>query len=200
MKNGASIFFKRIISVLSSIANAKSVAAIKGKADALKARLLMLSLLQNKKLPHLGTAISHKIHAILGRQHGKGGDDHDDDDGTNGSKAIVIYNHLANESLQRSSSTDTYYYYYNDEDDDKYPDLRHSLFAEEEELDEELGDPNGSAIDMVKNSTEEHGGNFSLEDEIDQVADLFIKKFHKRMRLQKLESFKRRRDMLDRRA
>ncbi|KAK3021095.1 hypothetical protein RJ639_045479 [Escallonia herrerae] len=195
MKNGASIF-KRIISVLSSIANAKSVAAIKGKTDALKARLIMLSLLQNKKLPHLRTAISHKIHAILGRQHGKGGDDHDDDDGTKGSKAIVIYNHLANESLQRSSSTDTYYYYYNDEDDDKYPDLRHLLFAEEEEL----GDPNGSAIDMVKNSTEEHGGNFSLEDEIDQVADLFIKKFHKRMRLQKLESFKRRRDMLDRRA
>ncbi|KAI6686778.1 hypothetical protein NL676_032691 [Syzygium grande] len=55
------------------------------------------------------------------------------------------------------------------EADAKYPDLRHSLFDEEED-DVDLG---GSVIDLVKNAKEE-GDEFCLEDEVDHVADLFI--------------------------
>ncbi|CAA0839041.1 Unknown protein [Striga hermonthica] len=78
----------------------------------------------------------------------------------------------------------------NDDDDDKYPDLRHTLF--DEEIADLLDESASSAIDIVKNSKQ----NFNLEDEIDEVADLFITKFHRRMRLQKLLSFKRHQQML----
>ncbi|CBI29284.3 unnamed protein product, partial [Vitis vinifera] len=80
----------------------------------------------------------------------------------------------------------------NNDDDGKYPDLTHCLF-EEEEVDMR----GGSIIDMVKNGKEE-GEEFRLEDEIDHVADLFITRFHKQMRMQKLESFKRYQEMLQR--
>ena len=43
-------------------------------------------------------------------------------------------------------------------------------------------------------------GEFRLEDEIDRVADVFIRRFHDQMKLQKLESFKRFCEMLERGA
>jgi len=43
-------------------------------------------------------------------------------------------------------------------------------------------------------------GEFRLEDEIDRVADVFIRRFHEQMMLQKLESFKRFCEMLERGA
>ncbi|KAL7197227.1 hypothetical protein ACSBR1_037110 [Camellia fascicularis] len=206
MKNSsASIFLKHIISVLCSITKAKSM-AIRNKTSALKARLIVLSLLKNKKFS-LGS-ISQKIQGILGHQDKRSDEEEDNDQ----NKAIVLYNAL--ESVASSSShthlveegdqEDQYYYNYNynynynyeeEDGDDKYPDLTHSLFEEEDELDS--GDPNGSVIDLVKNS-KEGGEDFKLEDEIDQVADLFIMKFHKRMRMQKLASFKRYQEMLQR--
>ncbi|KAK9276891.1 hypothetical protein L1049_006428 [Liquidambar formosana] len=191
MKNKASVFLKQIMSTLTSIARAKTV-ALKNTTSAVKARLVMLSVLKSKKV--WMTSISNKIHSMLqGHEH----DDEDSqDDVGDQSKAIVLYNAMASEShsppsrTQLSRDHDQF-------DDDKYPDLRHSLFDEyEDELDfEDL--QGGSIVDLVKNSKEE-GDDFRLEDEIDHVADLFIMRFHKQMRLQKLESFKRYKDMLDR--
>ncbi|XP_050224941.1 uncharacterized protein LOC126674523 [Mercurialis annua] len=103
------------------------------------------------------------------------------DDGDSKQQAMVVYD----DSNSSSWCIDQDY----DDDDDKYPDLRHSLFDEE---DSGLG---GSVIDMVKSSK---GEDFRLEDEIDHVADLFIVRFHKQMRLQKLQSFKRLQEMLAR--
>ncbi|KAK6160503.1 hypothetical protein DH2020_003884 [Rehmannia glutinosa] len=73
---------------------------------------------------------------------------------------------------------------------------------EDKEIADLLDDPNASisAIDIVKNSKDENGESFNLENEIDEVADLFITKFHKRMRLQKLLSFKRYQQMMERSA
>ncbi|WZZ91356.1 hypothetical protein YC2023_119935 [Brassica napus] len=48
-----------------------------------------------------------------------------------------------------------------------------------------LDDGEGSVIDMVKHSKEDKGEEFRLEDEIDNVADLFITRFHRQMWLQK---------------
>lgn len=84
-----------------------------------------------------------------------------------------------------------------EEDDDggelecKYPDLTHSLF------DSEFEDPGRSVIDIVKNSKEDNGEEFRLEDEIDRVADLFIRRFHHQMRMQKQHSLKRHQEMLE---
>ncbi|XAR48264.1 hypothetical protein NMG60_11031021 [Bertholletia excelsa] len=202
--SSAAVFLKHIISMLCSMTKAKSV-AIRDKTNALKARLVVLSLMKQRKFS-LG-AISHKFQAILGHQEKRSQEDEEREGDQ--SKAIVLYNASAPSSSsstqaqpqmledQDSAVQEEYQYYgYYNEDDDKYPDLRHSLFEEEDdELD--LGDPNASVIDLVRNSKEE-GEEFRLEDEIDQVADLFIMKFHKRIRLQKLESFKRYQEMLQR--
>ncbi|KAG6653759.1 hypothetical protein I3843_Q047000 [Carya illinoinensis] len=186
MKNKASIFLKQIISVLSSIAKAKSI-AIKNKTSAAKARFLVFSLLKNKKL--LLDSVSHKIHRILGQHEEESQYDADEQ-----RKAMVLYNAMASES------THTHLVERVEEDggnDDKYLDPRRSLF-DGKDLDSDQDEEGGySIIDMVRNSKEE-GENFSLEDEIDDVADLFIKRFHKQMRLQKLASFKRLQAMMER--
>ncbi|TXG48990.1 hypothetical protein EZV62_024865 [Acer yangbiense] len=180
MKNKASAFLKQVICLVTSVAKAKSL-AIKNKTNAAKARLIMLSLMKNKKV--LMGSISNKIHNLLGHQtsHREDNDVVEDQ-----SKAIVLHNAVE----PHSSSSCTQYVY----DDDKYPDLTHSLFDEEEF---EFDDQGGSIIDIVRNSKEE-GENFSLEEEIDHVADLFIKRFHKQIKLQKLESFKRFQEMIAR--
>lgn len=202
MKNNSAIkFLKHVMSVLSTMAKSKST-AIKSKTEAIKAKLMVLSLLKSKKLSlsGLGTkAISHKIHSLLGHKEEQD-QDHDDEN----NKAIVLYNNAPEAGEEflhyqyNNGTNEEILLLSNGEDrdyDDKYPDLTHSLFDKEDEY---LGDPNASAIDMVRNFKEEEGENFVLEDEIDNVADLFIKKFHKRMRLQKLESFKRYQEMLQR--
>lgn len=171
MKNKASSgFLKQVVSsvLVSSIAKAKSMVD-KGKASASKARLLILTLMRNKKAVFLGP-ISKKIHGFLG--------DKENDPQYDESKAIAPFQ-------------------YNDDDDDaaqvvdddKYPDLTRYLL-DEKELELEAEAESGSVIEMVKKSKEE-GEDFSLEDEIDHVADLFITRFYKQMRLQKLLSFKR---------
>ncbi|XP_068328022.1 uncharacterized protein [Pyrus communis] len=181
MKNKASVFLKHIITLLSSIAKAKSL-AIKSKTSATKARLIMFSLVKNKKV--LMDTVSHKIHSLLGHDHRYQEEEEGDQ-----SKALVLYNAIANEYSHAVDEEEE------EDDDDKYPDLRHSLFDENENFDDVKD--GGSVIDLVKNSKVE-GEDFKLEDEIDHVADLFINRFHKQMRLQKLLSFKRYQEMLDR--
>lgn len=137
-----------------------------------------------------------RMEAILNHKH----EDAEVAENDRQSKSIVLYD--AAVPASSTANHERYHEYYcNDwenDDEDKYPDLRHSLFDDEEDRDElDLGDPNGSVIDLMRNSKEE-GEDFKLEDEIDQAADLFILKFHKRMKFQKLESFKRFQEMLQR--
>ncbi|KAI5351669.1 PREDICTED: unknown [Prunus dulcis] len=194
MKNKASVFLKQIMTLLSTIAKSKSL-AIKSKTSAVKARLIMFSLMKNKKV--LMDTVSHKIHSLLGHDHRHKQSDEEDDEGSDRSKALVLYNTIANE-YSRSAGACSSYNAMAEEDEDednKYPDLRHSMFDEDENFDDVKD--GGSVIDIVRNSKEE-GEDFKLEDEIDQVADLFINRFHKQIRLQKLLSFKRYQEMLER--
>ncbi|KAJ4720367.1 DUF761 domain-containing protein [Melia azedarach] len=184
MRKKASAFFKQVICLLTSIAKAKSM-AIKSKTSAAKARLIMFSLMKSKKV--LMGSISDKIHGLLG--HHDHSEEKNEDDVVDQSKAIILHN------AATATEPTSMQLMAHEEDDEKYPDLTHSLFDEEDiEFDDDQG---GSIIELVKNSKEE-GENFSLEEEIDHVADLFIKRFHKQMRLQKLESFKRFQEMLAR--
>ncbi|KAL4332124.1 hypothetical protein GQ457_07G006980 [Hibiscus cannabinus] len=161
----------------SSIAKAKSMAA-KGKLNAAKARLIMLTLLKSKKAVFLGS-ISNKIHGLLGDKESNQVQEQVQEQ----NKAIVPY------SYDLASN-------YGD-DEEKYPDLTHSLFDEELELVAETETEGVSIVEMVRRSREE-GEEFRLEDEIDHVADLFITRFYKQMRLQKLLSFKRYQEMMER--
>lgn len=188
----ASVFLKQIITLLSSIAKAKTM-AIKTKTSAAKARLVMFSLLKNKKV--LMDTVSHKIHNLLGH-HDKASNQGDDEGDE--SRAIVLYNAVADGYSHSAGSSRLHTIEVDDDEDDnndKYPDLRHFLFDEDENFDDIKA--GGSVVDIVKNSKVE-GEDFKLEDEIDQVADLFITRFHKQIRLQKVESFKRYKEMLER--
>ncbi|KAF4376013.1 hypothetical protein G4B88_029377 [Cannabis sativa] len=86
MKNKASIVLKQIISLLSSLGS-----KAKSRTNAAKARLIMFSLMKNKKV--LMESLSHKIHNLLGNNnHNKEGDDDDDVMEEDLNKAIVLYN------------------------------------------------------------------------------------------------------------
>ncbi|PIA41937.1 hypothetical protein AQUCO_02100050v1 [Aquilegia coerulea] len=174
MKNKASFYFKQILSLL------------KSKTSAMKTRLIIFSLIKNKKV--LLGSISDKIHSLLGQEHRS-------DEIGDQSKAIVLYTAMENQSQPNPCSICTNMtteYNYNHE----YPDLTHTLFESDGEDYEEQ---TGSVIDLVKNSKDD-GEEFSLEDEIDQVADLFIMRFHRQLRLQKQHSIKRYQEMLQRSA
>ncbi|KAG9447336.1 hypothetical protein H6P81_013464 [Aristolochia fimbriata] len=193
MKTKASTFLKQIVSVVTSLIKAKSM-AVKNKTNAMRARLIILGLLKNKKV--LLPSISHKIHALLGHDKGVVGKEKVDEEYGNDDqrKALIVYDAKPNAAPSGGYCTELALLDYGDDEDedDKYPDLTHSLF-------DELEFDNGteSVIDLVK-SCREDASDFRLEDEIDHVADVFIRRFHKRMRMQKLESFKRYKEMLDR--
>ncbi|KAL5700524.1 hypothetical protein ACHQM5_025956 [Ranunculus cassubicifolius] len=181
MKNRASVFLKQVLSVLTSVVKAKSL-AVKNKTSAIKTRFLIFSILKNKKV--LMASISHKIHALLKQ------DDKKDEDNN---QAIVLYKEETNMS-QSNTGLLEWKEVEEEDNDEKYPDLRHSLFDSDGD---ELDDNTGSVIDLVRNAKEE-GEDFILEEEIDHVADLFIRRFHRQIKMQKQASFKRYQDMLDR--
>lgn len=206
MKNRASGFLKQIIAGMSSMAKSKTF-ALKSKTNSIKARLIIFSLVMNKKF--MMSTISDKFQSVLGH-HSHPKEDCLLEDGSDQNKAMMVFNDNAPsyDALSNPSESqvvvedkdqdgyESYYRYGEDDDYDggdgecKYPDLTHTLF-ESEDLDLE-----GSVIDLVKNSKEKAGQEFQMEDEIDYMADLFIKKFHRQIFLQKQVSLKRCKEML----
>ncbi|KAL6650728.1 hypothetical protein ACP70R_009653 [Stipagrostis hirtigluma subsp. patula] len=201
MKSKASTFFKQMMSTIMAVVKSKST-AVRAKTSALRTRLLILGILRNKKL--LMAAINHKIHAIMGHQDDNSNKDKDDreagntsdDDGSK--KAIVLYT-APSFSSELGGAHDGQGQE-EEEDTDDY--LTHSLFAEEDDDDELVNAP-GSVIDVMRGAKEREegeGAEFRLEDEIDNVADVFIRRIHRQLKLQKLDSFKRFCEMLERSA
>ncbi|GMI99726.1 hypothetical protein like AT5G47920 [Hibiscus trionum] len=185
MRNKASGLLKQIIAGLTTMAKAKTM-AIKSKTKAIKTRLVIFSLLQNRKL--LVSSFSDKLDALLGHNGGNCKEVEDDVSGDQQSQSIVVYN--SSNAVWVPSTPQTKHEDGGDGGGEgKWPELSES----EMEL---AADPGGSVIEMVKNSKEDRGEEFRLEDEIDRVADLFIKRFHCQMRMQKQLSLKRRQDML----
>lgn len=204
MKKKAGGFLKRVMSVLASMAKAKTL-ALKSKTNALRTRLIIFSLLGNKKI--MMSSITEKLHSLMG-QHEKDQEEALELECLDQNKALMFHNQLDSmspllnptdtelmENIVAEAGQDNiigYVYEEAGDGEEKYPDLTHSLFDSEGV---EFEDSGVSVIDMVKNSKQE-GETFSLEDEIDHVADLFIKRFHHQMRLQKQLSMKRYQEML----
>jgi hypothetical protein len=221
--NKASKYLKQLFSTIVASVKARSM-AVGTKAGSLRTRLVVLSIMRNKKL--LLSAIQSKIHAIMGgvaysnavvSRHGGAGDEgageHGHGDGQpqhalgrkaavlqnlpsfivdQETRAVVLLSSLPSFTLEREGSGS----------------FTRSPLAGGEEA--EGNNDNGgkqlvadaavlpdSAIELARCAAV--GGNeFRLEDEIDRVADVFIRRFHDQMKLQKLESFKRFCEMLER--
>ncbi|RDX58006.1 hypothetical protein CR513_62713, partial [Mucuna pruriens] len=197
MKNRASGILK-LIAVVRSMAKSKAL-ALKSKANAMKARLVIFSLVMNKK--YVMSTVSDKFQSLLGHNSHIKEEDcllEDDDkcsvvvnDNAHLHEAVSIVNPSESQIVVEDKDGDgceCCYMYNDDEGDAKYPDLTHTMF-ESEDLD--LG---GSVIDLVKSSKEEAGQEFKMEDEIDHMADLFIRRFRRQILLQKQDSFKRHHD------
>ncbi|KAF8052649.1 hypothetical protein N665_1523s0005 [Sinapis alba] len=169
MKKAAE-FVKDIMNMLVGLAKDKTK-ELKRKTRAFKTRLVIFSLLHNRNM-----VVSSWSHKLKSKPTSRNLDDGNKDK----KNMVVVYSHNAMSSTPAASPQ--YVQYMDEEDeeeeeeeeDEKYPDLRHSLFEAE-----------GSVIDMVKHSKEDKGEEFRLEDEIDNVADLFITRFHRQMWLQK---------------
>ena len=203
MKTKASSFFKQMVSAIVAAVKAKST-AVRVKTSALKTRLLIFGILRNKKL--LMAAINHKIDAIMGQQQQQEEEEQAGKDplvdGDDGKKAIVLYTapsfsfsaELGAHEVEAAAREQE------EQDSDDY--MTHSLFAEEDEL---VSAP-GSVIDVMRDARDREreaaggGAEFRLEDEIDHVADVFIRRIHRQLKLQKLDSFKRFCEMLERGA
>ena len=173
MKSKASFFLKRMLSFLEALGKAKALAA-KCKTSTAKTRLLFLGLFRSKKM--IFSSITHKlrIHAAQEKIH--------DNLPLFLAPKEEITEEVVKEEEEEENDDDEDEDDDDDNDDDRYPDLRHSLFDD---------DVTGSVIEMVKNARGEDQGEFVLENEIDHVADVFIRRFHRQIMLQKLESFKR---------
>lgn len=181
MKNKAASFLKHLITTIVTAIKSKSM-VVKSKTSSLKTRLLLFNLLHHKKL--VSSAINHKIHAIMGQD--KNGKEVS-------SKALVLYR--GDGKRESKEKDDSYLELYSPSfNERKLDDEGLDIYDQEEEI------VNGTAsvIDMVKGAKEGGGEEFSLEKEIDHVADVFIRRFHREMKMQKLESFKRYQEMLAR--
>ncbi|KAL3818757.1 hypothetical protein ACJIZ3_004662 [Penstemon smallii] len=176
---GAGVFVKQIISVVSNcVAKAKCMAVIRNKSDAMKTKLMITALTVMSKKKTISAKIHDAIdHGVMIFKQNKHEKEEEENEVERNKLAIVLYG-----GAQYEGEDDDGYSY-------KYPDLRHSLFDEEnQELEDLLAagvDPNNianesSVIDQCKNSKV----NFNLEDEIDE----------------KLLSFKRYQQMLERSA
>uniref|UniRef100_A0ACD5YNZ4 Uncharacterized protein n=1 Tax=Avena sativa TaxID=4498 RepID=A0ACD5YNZ4_AVESA len=195
----ASKFLKQLFSAIVAAVKERST-AVRSKTSAVRTRLVIFSILRNKKL--LMSAINSKIHSIVG-----GGSQDDGNGGSHlvaaassggGRKAAVLQNLpsfvLLNSlpSFAMGVGSDS-------------PLVMVSSEVEKEEgggkgVTNQLqlaNAPSGSVVDLARCAAERGGMEFRLEDEIDHVADVFIRRFHDQMKLQKLESFKRFCEMLE---
>lgn len=157
-KESARGVLKQMLSALSAM--------VKRKSRALKARLIIHSLLSNTNF--LVSSISHKLHPLTStHQH----DQH---------RELQPPMEEAEAEVEVGA--------------EQSPDVRLRRSLVESAFDEDQGGGSGvggSVIEMVKHSKEEAGEEFCLEQDIDHVADLFIRNFHRQMRMQKQNSLTR---------
>lgn len=118
------------------------------------------------------SAVSDNIQSLLGQQIGGG----------TGGRAIALFDAANQEvfsSPRRTESVES-------AEDDNYDDFMHSFFDDHDEEEEEEDEDDDS---------KGNGSEISLEDDVDHAADVFIRRFHRQMRLEKKESLKMYREM-----
>lgn len=164
---------RQVWSVLSSVLKSKSN-AVKGKAaHAMKTKIVVLGLIKNKKI---FAAISHKMNSLFGLEDSEGQYSSDNNTSLTMYYASTPVDEMPCEDLQHCEQ--------------ELGHLSHAIHDSEWPSDNSRNYV--SAIESSRMST------CSVEDEIDILAEDFIKRFRSQMLLQKQNSFQRYRDMLER--
>ncbi|CAM0954291.1 unnamed protein product [Alopecurus aequalis] len=190
----ASKFLKHLFSAIVAAVRERSTAMC-AKTSPVRMRLIIFSILRNKKL--LMSAISSKIHAVVGVPSQQDESNHHLVAAASGRKtdllqnlpSFVLLNSLPSFAMGRDGGSGS--------------DSPLIMMSGEEEKDEGVTTkqlqllPGSSVIDVARTAAERGGVEFRLEDEIDHVADVFIRRFHDQLKLQKLDSFKRFCEMLE---
>uniref|UniRef100_A0A0D9VG87 Uncharacterized protein n=1 Tax=Leersia perrieri TaxID=77586 RepID=A0A0D9VG87_9ORYZ len=200
----ATRFLKDLFSAIAAAVRARST-AVRAKTSAVRTRLIVFGIFRNRKL--LLSAINRKIHALVSTSsHADyAATAAEEEEATSGGaggeqyhlirkaavlnslpsfvveqerSAVVLLSSLPSFAMDRDAGGE-------------------AAAAEEEEQEsgEKQQQQQVSVIEMARGAAE---GEFRLEDEIDSVADAFIRRFHEQIKLQKLESFKRLCEMLER--
>lgn len=196
MKNKAvTRLLKQIALALASVTKAKSLALnLKSKIRDIRARMTIFSLLYLDKKSLLGSIRPNKLRAFLShhqKETSNGGEDHYQISNQANINMVLssISNIVQDAKVINHINTDLEEVTMDAKQEEEEEDLPESLL--EEYLEFEDCDAKNSAIDMVGNSKEvlEEGEDSRLEDRIDEVAELFINRFHHQIRMQKQDSF-----------
>jgi len=164
---------EEVWSVLSTVLKSKSN-TVKGKtAHALKTKIAILGHIKNKKI--FG-AISHKMNSLFGLEESRGNYSSDNNTALTTYYAFAPVDEIPCEDLQ--------------EREQELEHLSHAILESESPSDNPRNSV--SAIESSRMST------CPAEDEIDILAETFIRRFRSQMLLQKQNSFQRYREMLDR--
>ncbi|KAF0914119.1 hypothetical protein E2562_026515 [Oryza meyeriana var. granulata] len=176
----------------------KAAMMFRSKASTVRARLLIIASLR-RRMAMIGT-ISHRIHALMvEKEKARVGYNSNHHDGkalvlrktkAGCEKPVVIHDEMMNTDHHLSELA------LFDQEDHGYPDWTHSLFNDDTCYNEQdngdddvhdvlLGafddDDEPSVIDIIRSNREDEGLEFNIDDEIDQAADMFIRRIRNRM-------------------
>ncbi|KAM0862265.1 hypothetical protein ACQ4PT_045385 [Festuca glaucescens] len=169
--------------------------ALRGKASVLRARLLFLASLR-RRTAMVGAASRHLRALMPGRQRGTV----DDHRKALAPAAAVEDDQVPPHDVDAVGLSELFQEIVGDNDDSGYPDWTHSLFDDDDDhqdcdvddeeergggceaVDEDrLADDEPSVMDVIRRRREGDGVEFNVDEEIDQAADMFIRRVRSRM-------------------
>ncbi|KAL6601253.1 hypothetical protein ACP70R_044473 [Stipagrostis hirtigluma subsp. patula] len=183
----------------------KAAAAVKSKTGALRAKLLVLASLRRRMA--VVAAVSRRIHALVSSPHGR---ERQGSVEYGGGKALALRKALAAAAAAAEAKVDElagdhggvvldlYEAAMFDEEDHGYPDWTQSLFDDDDCYDVQDGeeqdgrdddhdvheaalDDETSVVEIIRSKRQVEGLEFSMDDNIDEACDMFIRRFRSRM-------------------
>uniref|UniRef100_A0A0D9XFJ0 Uncharacterized protein n=1 Tax=Leersia perrieri TaxID=77586 RepID=A0A0D9XFJ0_9ORYZ len=171
----------------------KAATIFRSKASIVRERLLIIASLR-RRMAMIGT-ISHRIHALMVEKE-KARVDYNNKNSHDG-KALVL--RKAKAGCEKTVSVHEEMMMITDHHlselelfDHEYHNWAHSLFNDDTCYNDEYNcgddfhgafddDDEPSVIDIIRSNREDEGLEFNIDDEIDQAADMFIRRFRNRM-------------------
>ncbi|BAT08910.1 uncharacterized protein [Oryza sativa Japonica Group] len=171
----------------------KAATIVRSKASTVRARLLIVASLR-RRMAMIG-AISHRIHALIVEKEKARVDYYHKNKNHDGNKALVMRKVVVHDEMVIADDHDRHLSelaMFDQEDHHGYSTdhWTHSLFNDDDTCysddQDDCGDDDGdddepSVIDIIRSNREDEGLEFNIDDEIDQAADMFIRRIRSRM-------------------